>query len=139
MAGKRGRGSNSPLYFYRSLWYTIPNSNTKETPMAWYDEAVFYHIYPLGMTGAPKQNDYGESVERLNLLLPWLVQMLVKYAVSSCVARYNSGFTNLYPFLHSRCHTGHACTSSVSSTSLFASQWHTQWHRLRMTSMSPSS
>ena len=40
--------------------------------MAWYDEAVFYHIYPLGMTGAPKQNDYGEPVERLNLLLPWL-------------------------------------------------------------------
>ena len=40
--------------------------------MAWYDEAVFYHIYPLGMTGAPKQNDYSEPVERLNLLLPWL-------------------------------------------------------------------
>lgn len=40
--------------------------------MAWYDEAVFYHIYPLGMTGAPKQNDYDEPVERLNLLLPWL-------------------------------------------------------------------
>ena len=26
--------------------------------MAWYDEAIFYHIYPLGMTGAPKQNEY---------------------------------------------------------------------------------
>ena len=26
--------------------------------MAWYDEAVFYHIYPLGLTGAPKQNAY---------------------------------------------------------------------------------
>ena len=22
--------------------------------MAWYDEAIFYHIYPLEMTGAPK-------------------------------------------------------------------------------------
>ena len=40
--------------------------------MAWYDEAVFYHIYPLGMTGAPKQNEYGEPVERLNKILPWL-------------------------------------------------------------------
>ncbi len=40
--------------------------------MAWYDEAVFYHIYPLGMTGAPKQNDYGEPVERLSRLLPWI-------------------------------------------------------------------
>ena len=40
--------------------------------MAWYDEAVFYHIYPLGMTGAPKQNSYGEPVSRLNTLLPWI-------------------------------------------------------------------
>ena len=40
--------------------------------MAWYDEAVFYHIYPLGLTGAPKQNDYGEPVHRLNTLAPWI-------------------------------------------------------------------
>ena len=40
--------------------------------MAWYDEAVFYHIYPLGLTGAPKQNPYGEPVHRLNTLLPWV-------------------------------------------------------------------
>ena len=40
--------------------------------MAWYDEAIFYHIYPLGMTGAPKQNDYGEPVHRLPTLLPWI-------------------------------------------------------------------
>ena len=40
--------------------------------MAWYDEAVFYHIYPLGMTGAPRYNEYGEPVERLNKLLPWI-------------------------------------------------------------------
>ncbi len=31
--------------------------------MAWYDEAVFYRIYPIGMTGAPKKNDYGEPVK----------------------------------------------------------------------------
>ena len=40
--------------------------------MAWYDEAVFYHIYPLGMTGSPKENSYGEPVHRLNTLLPWI-------------------------------------------------------------------
>ncbi len=40
--------------------------------MAWYDDAVFYHIYPLGLTGAPKHNDYGEPVHRLNTLLPWI-------------------------------------------------------------------
>lgn len=40
--------------------------------MAWYDEAVFYHIYPLGMTGAPKQNAYEEPQHRLLTLLPWI-------------------------------------------------------------------
>ncbi len=40
--------------------------------MAWYDESIFYHIYPLGLTGAPKQNSYGEPVHRLNTLLPWI-------------------------------------------------------------------
>lgn len=40
--------------------------------MAWFDEAVFYHIYPLGLTGAPRKNDYGEPVHRLNKLIPWI-------------------------------------------------------------------
>lgn len=40
--------------------------------MAWYDEAIFYHIYPLGLTGAPKENPYGEAVHRLNTLIPWI-------------------------------------------------------------------
>ena len=40
--------------------------------MAWYDEAVFYHIYPLGLTGAPKQNPYSTPEHRLNTLLPWI-------------------------------------------------------------------
>lgn len=43
--------------------------------MAWYDEAVFYHIYPLGLTGAPKQNPYGEPDHRLNTLLPWITHI----------------------------------------------------------------
>jgi len=40
--------------------------------MAWYDEAVFYHIYPLGMADAPRENGYGAPVHRLNSLLPWI-------------------------------------------------------------------
>ena len=40
--------------------------------MAWYEQAVFYHIYPLGLTGAPKKNPYGEPVHRLNALIPWI-------------------------------------------------------------------
>ena len=40
--------------------------------MAWYDEAVFYHIYPLGLCGAPKQNSYGAPEHRLRKLVPWI-------------------------------------------------------------------
>ena len=28
---------------------------------AWYDKAIFYHMYPLGMTGAPFNNPYPVS------------------------------------------------------------------------------
>ena len=40
--------------------------------MAWYDEAIFYHIYPLGLTGAPKENSYSTPEHRFNTLLPWI-------------------------------------------------------------------
>lgn len=40
--------------------------------MAWYDEAIFYHIYPLGLVGAEQQNPYGEVQHRLPALLPWI-------------------------------------------------------------------
>lgn len=43
--------------------------------MAWYDEAVFYHIYPLGLTGAPVHNDYGAPQPRLRTLFPWIDHM----------------------------------------------------------------
>ncbi len=40
--------------------------------MAWFDEAIFYHIYPLGLTGAPKHNTYKGVEHRLNTLIPWI-------------------------------------------------------------------
>ena len=40
--------------------------------MAWYDEAIFYHIYPFGLTNSPKENNYGEVEHRLNTVLPWI-------------------------------------------------------------------
>lgn len=43
--------------------------------MAWYNEAVFYHIYPLGLTGAPMHNDYGTPQPRLRTLFPWIDHM----------------------------------------------------------------
>ena len=52
--------------------------------MAWYDEAVFYHIYPLGLAGAPAQNPYEEPVHRLRELTPWIGHMR------------DMGFTALY-------------------------------------------
>ena len=40
--------------------------------MAWYDEAFFYHIYPLGLCGAPKSNPCTDPVPRLRELWPWV-------------------------------------------------------------------
>lgn len=40
--------------------------------MAWYDEAIFYHIYPLGLSGAPKQNTYEKPVHRLQEMKVWI-------------------------------------------------------------------
>ncbi len=38
----------------------------------WYDNAVFYHMYPLGMSGAPFQNQESEVVHRFDSLKKWL-------------------------------------------------------------------
>ncbi len=39
----------------------------------WANESVFYHIYPLGLCGAPASNDLSAPpVNRLDALLPWL-------------------------------------------------------------------
>ncbi|MBR3483343.1 MAG: alpha-amylase, partial [Lachnospiraceae bacterium] len=40
--------------------------------MSWYNETVFYHIYPLGMTGAPFDNPYGEPVSRIKDIEKWI-------------------------------------------------------------------
>ena len=40
--------------------------------MAWYDESVFYHIYPLGLSGAPALNEKGEITHRLREMECWI-------------------------------------------------------------------
>lgn len=52
--------------------------------MAWYNEAVFYHIYPLGMAGAPKFNEYKEPERRLLSLFPFVEKIK------------NAGFNAIY-------------------------------------------
>lgn len=39
--------------------------------MAWYNEAIIYHIYPLGLLGAPKHNNYGKIQHRIPRLSAW--------------------------------------------------------------------
>ncbi len=39
---------------------------------AWYDNTVFYHMYPLGMSGAPYYNNEEQVVHRFNELEKWL-------------------------------------------------------------------
>ena len=50
--------------------------------MAWYDSAFFYHIYPLGLCGAPKENTYTAGEPRLRKLRPW-VDHLCELGVSA--------------------------------------------------------
>ena len=39
---------------------------------AWYDNSVFYHMYPLGMTGAPKENHEAAPADRFRQLNAWI-------------------------------------------------------------------
>ncbi len=50
----------------------------------WYDDAVFYHIYPIGLTGAPRRQEGTEVVHRLSQLTPWLSHI----AAIGCTAIY---------------------------------------------------
>src|SRR5512137_2992752 len=39
----------------------------------WAQDAVFYHMFPLGLCGAPEKNDHQSTpVDRLDALHPWL-------------------------------------------------------------------
>ena len=51
----------------------------------WYEKSVFYQIYPLGLCGAPREND-GVTIPRLLRLLGWVehIQNLGANAVYLC-------------------------------------------------------
>lgn len=38
----------------------------------WYEKGVFYHMYPLGMTGAPKENQAPATAARFEELVKWI-------------------------------------------------------------------
>lgn len=40
--------------------------------MSWEQHALFYHIYPLGLCGAPWENPGGEPVSRINQIYDWI-------------------------------------------------------------------
>lgn len=42
----------------------------------WANESIFYHIYPLGLCGAPQNNDFRSTpVPRLNIITKWIEHM----------------------------------------------------------------
>ena len=51
---------------------------------SWYDKAVFYHIYPLGMLGAPFVNTEDAAADRLPDLDQWVAHM----EATGCTALY---------------------------------------------------
>lgn len=56
----------------------------------WYEEAEFYHIYPIGLTGAPRKNESEETVHRFSTLEQWLPHI----ADLGCTAIYISTCLN---------------------------------------------
>lgn len=50
----------------------------------WFEEAVFYHMYPIGMTGAPRRNGQAEVTHRFPALEEWLPHI----ASLGCTAIY---------------------------------------------------
>lgn len=50
----------------------------------WFEEAVFYHMYPIGMTGAPRRNEQAEVTHRFETLNQWLPHI----ASLGCTAIY---------------------------------------------------
>ena len=51
---------------------------------SWYDKAVFYHIYPLGMLGAPFVNTEDAAADRFPELNQWVAHM----EATGCTALY---------------------------------------------------
>jgi cyclomaltodextrinase / maltogenic alpha-amylase / neopullulanase len=46
------------------------------SPSHWANQAIFYHIYPLGFCGAPPSNDFSAPpVDRLQKVIEWLPHM----------------------------------------------------------------
>ena len=54
----------------------------------WYEEAEFYHIYPIGLTGAPRKNESEGTVHRFSTLEQWLPHI----ADLGCTAIYHNAF-----------------------------------------------
>ena len=82
--------------------------------MAWYDEAVFYHIYPLGLTGAPKQNAYEKPVHRLNTLLPWISH--IRERPTTNIPKFSSQTPSSVTICALTCLTDTAMASSFLTT-----------------------
>lgn len=61
---------------------------------SWYEEAVFYHMYPLGMTGAPLRNENQEAENRFDQIQLWIPHLK------------EFGFTSIYigPLFESTSH-----------------------------------
>lgn len=41
----------------------------------WYENSIFYHMYPLGMTGAPRDNSEPQTVHRFDELIQWILHI----------------------------------------------------------------
>lgn len=66
------------LIIFLQIAIPIGRYREKESQMnKWYEESVFYHIYPLGLCGAPEKNNYSSKIEyKLGQLYDWIPHLV---------------------------------------------------------------
>lgn len=52
--------------------------------MSWEQSALFYHIYPMGLCGAPWENPGGEPVDRISKILDWIPHLKKLHVNAVC-------------------------------------------------------
>lgn len=91
----------------------------------WYEQAIFYHMYPLGMTGAPKTNVQTEVTDRFKELDQWIPHI----RSLGCNAIYigpllNHPVMDMTPEITNWLTVGLELTMISANLQSFAMKWH---------------
>ena len=86
----------------------------------WFDEAVFYQIYPLGFCGAEKANDFGEIRHRFHKIEAKIPRMQPRWQTKPLPAQFGDmvfSSSSSFLFSISLYHRNHDMSSHFSNIS----------------------